>query len=52
MCAMYGSLVFSSVLANVKRSEMGLYKMPRLFMFGFEMNIMCGMMLELRCIVA
>ena len=54
MCGMlfviYESTVFSSALANIDRSKMGLYKV----LFGFGMGIMltnfrmCGMMLVFR----
>ena len=49
---MYGSIVLSSVLVNVERSEMGLYEVPRLlFDFGMSMMLaslhMCGMILVL-----
>ena len=49
---MYGSSVFSSVLAITERSELGLYDMP-MFMSLFGIGIMfasfhvCGMMLLL-----
>ena len=33
---MYGSMVFSSILANVERSEMFLNEGSTLFLFGFE----------------
>ena len=37
---MHGSTVFSGILANVERSEMGLYEVSRLlFLYGFGMRV-------------
>ena len=51
---MYGSMVFSRVLAIVEKSEMGLYEVPKLlFLVCFGMGMMlarfniCGVMLVL-----
>ena len=50
-CCLSGSIVFSSVSANVERSETGIYEMPNLFLCGFEIGMilvifhMCSMML-------
>ena len=41
MCVMYGSCVFSSVLAITERSEMGLYDVPMFMsLFGFGIGMM------------
>ena len=38
---MYGNTVFSSVLTNIERSEMGLYEVfMLLFLFNFRMGMM------------
>ena len=50
-------MVFFNVLANVGTSEIGLYEVPMLFLFGFVMIKMlasfhiCGMMMMLRASV-